>query len=525
MKNKLRLGAAILACALLLTQMAGAIFGGILQNSNQKNATELRGVWVASVFNIDFPSQLGLTAQQQKQELDDIIENAQYMGLNAIFFQVRPSSDALYASKIFPWSQFLTGTQGKENDQGFDPLSYLIEQGHQKGIQIHAWVNPLRVTTGTAQQPQTDESALAENHPVRKDPSLAVAYSDGRLYYDPSNPNARKLIVDGLKEIVENYDVDGVHYDDYFYPGEDFPDEEAYQASGSDLSLEDWRRENINVLIRESYEGVKEVNPQVAFGVSPGGIWASSENVEGGMEVQSQTSSYLHQYADSKRWVEEHWVDYIAPQIYWNIGYAPADYAKIAAWWSRLCAKHKVKLYVGHAAYKVGDGSQSEVWLDEQELPRQIAWNRENGGVDGSIFYGYEQLEKNVLGCKDQLHRIYVEEESVDTGMTLAPSIDAGSLLPKEDITAGAGTVVKLQCQAPAGASGVWAEVGPYQIQLKKRAQDQQKTGLQRAVYEGSFTLPKVAEQTGFLGRPFYVMEYGGKYDIKVSPYAIRVAE
>ncbi len=415
-------------CLLLVILMLFPIVGyKVFNDSNQEyrgnvtNAQEiaavedLRGVWIASVSNIDFPSKQGLSAEQQMKELDAIVDNAQYMGLNAIFFQVRPTGDALYKSAVFPWSAYLTGQQGKANDKNFDPLAYIIEQGHKKGIQIHAWLNPLRLTMGTTSKPDKSVDVLSANHPARKIPQAVVAAPTGQLYLDPGCPEAIKLITDGVSEIVKNYDVDGIHFDDYFYPskseskGKDFNDKATYEKyKGTFNNKDDWRRNNIDTLVKNTYDTVKAIKPQVQFGISPFAIWSNKDLNQEGSDTQGGISTYYDHYADTKKWVKEAYLDYIAPQIYWNIGFKVADYSVLLDWWKNVCSGGKVKLYVGHAAYKINDTTQANDWLDPLQIPRQIALNRTSKAVSGSIFYGYSNLKSNVLGIKDKLRGIYV---------------------------------------------------------------------------------------------------------------------
>ncbi len=399
------------------------------QDVSQDTSVEedMRGVWIASVSNIDFPSKPGLSSEQQKKELDAIVDNASYMGLNAIFFQVRPTGDALYKSSVFPWSAYLTGQQGKANDKDFDPLAYIIQQGHKKGIQIHAWLNPLRLSMGTASKPDKNVNVLSAGNPARKIPQAVVAAPTGQLYLDPGRPEAVKLITDGVAELVKNYDIDGIHFDDYFYPsktetkGVDFNDKDTYaKYKGKFTNKDDWRRNNIDNLVRSTYDTVKAIKPKVQFGISPFAIWSNKDKNPEGSDTQGGISTYYDHYADTKKWVKENYIDYIAPQIYWNIGFKIADYSVLLDWWKDVCAGTGVKLYVGHAAYKINDTSQANEWLDPLQIPKQIAMNRDSKAVSGSIFYGYSSLKSNLLGIKDKLRGIYVAGR------------DAGSPVPED---------------------------------------------------------------------------------------------
>ena len=415
----------ITVCILLVVLMLFPIIGyrvftnkeyeGNVTNAQEVSDVEdLRGVWIATVNNIDFPSKPGLSAEEQMKELDKIVENAQYMGFNAIFFQVRPTGDALYKSKLFPWSTYLTGEQGKANNKDFDPLDYIIKQGHKSGIQIHGWINPLRLSMGNSSSLEKAKSTLAANHPAFKIADALVYGPDGKLYLDPGCPDAIKLITDGVSEIVKNYDIDGIHFDDYFYPSKteskkDFNDAITYEKyKGAFQNKDDWRRNNIDTLVKNTYDTVKSIKPSVKFGISPFAIWSNKDRNEEGSDTRGGISTYYDYYADSKKWVKEEYLDYIAPQIYWNIGFPVADYSVLLDWWKNVCSGTNVKLYVGHAAYKINDTSQANEWLDPLQIPKQIVLNRDSKAVSGSVFYGYSQLKQNVLGIKDKLHGIFV---------------------------------------------------------------------------------------------------------------------
>ena len=360
---------------------------------------ELRGVWVATVYNIDF-TEAGGTEAEMKAELSSILDTAEAAGLNAVFFQVRPTGDAFYHSEIFPYSKYFTGEEGKAPDNNFDALQYMIDEGKKRGIEIHAWVNPYRVATGTPQNPATIEG-LSDQNPVKKNPEMAVSYNGG-LYLDPGNKEAMALIVDGVREIVQNYDVAGVQFDDYFYPGADFDDSASFAAYGAGRSLEDFRRQNTYDLIKAAGEAVHEIDPDVAFGVSPSGIWRNSSSDPEGSDT-SGNEAYSALYADTKKWVEDRLVDYIAPQLYWYIGQPGSDFEVLSKWWGELCAESDVALYTGHAAYKVGTNAE---WSRDGELLNQVALARQNG-ASGQIFYGFAQLKANTLGISEGLAWYY----------------------------------------------------------------------------------------------------------------------
>ena len=238
---------------------------------------EFRALWVSSVFNLDYPSQKGLSADELRQEADELMDLAERCGLNAIVLQVRPCSDSLYPSEIFPWSEYVSGAQGQAPDGGFDPLGYFVEQCHARGLEIHAWCNPYRVTKSASDTKEEALSKLDESHPARQNPDLVTLYTDGNLYFDPGLPAARDVILSGMLEIIENYDVDGLHLDDYFYPGEGFNDAATFSAhSGGYDDIGDFRRDAVTRFVAELYQGVKSIRPEVRVGISPFGIWANS---------------------------------------------------------------------------------------------------------------------------------------------------------------------------------------------------------------------------------------------------------
>ena len=314
----------------------------------EEPAGGFRGVWVATVLNLDFPSKQGLSAESLKREIDAIVSRTAELGLNAIIFQVRPTGDSFYKSDVFPWSQWLSGAQGS-GVPDFDPLEYWIEACHANDIELHAWLNPFRIihTSSNSSDPDT----LAPSHPVRLRPELAVEWmtsgGNAGLFLDPGLPEARKLIIDGIGEIITKYDVDGIHIDDYFYPGANFRDDASYARYGNGMDLADWRRENVNEVIKGIQSVVRklnvEMNKNVRWGVSPTAIWMNGSNDPRGVPTTRGQESYKALYADTRRWVTEGWIDYICPQIYWYIGYDIANFEPVlnlnipALWEVELC--------------------------------------------------------------------------------------------------------------------------------------------------------------------------------------------
>lgn len=305
---------------------------------------EMRGIWVSTVINLDYPAAPTASEQELKKQADEILDNAAALGFNTVFLQVRPCADAFYQSDLYPWSIYLTGTQGEAPENDFDPLAYWVAGAHQRGLELHAWINPYRVTRAAAEWDK-----LAADNPAKMHPEWVVKYKDN-YYFDPGIPAVRQLVIDGVEELLENYAVDGIHMDDYFYPGTDFDDAATYAKYGAGFAdIGDWRRDNVNQLVQGLHKFMEKNAPKADFGISPAGIWASKTLNPAGSNTTSTYSSYYNMYADTKLWVEEGWLDYIAPQIYWERGHKTADFTALLDWWCDVTSSTGVKLYIGLA--------------------------------------------------------------------------------------------------------------------------------------------------------------------------------
>lgn len=378
------------SAVILIAVMIGVIFTRFSYGRAEAAEKEFRGIWVSSVWGLDYPSKATTDDVLLKKDVEVLLDNVKAMGFNAVFLQVRSCSDALYKSDIFPWSKYLTGTQGIAPNNGFDPLEYFIEESHKRGLELHAWINPYRVTATP-----DDNKKMSKDNPAVKYPELTVMHTDGKLYYNPGEPEARQLVIDGVKEIIENYNVDGIHLDDYFYPGADFPDYETYQKYGYSYSdIQSWRRENNNILIRELKSVIKSKDDSIQFGVSPAGVWANKSINKLGSDTNG-SETYTREFADSRLWVKEEYVDYIAPQIYWSIGYKIADYSELISWWSDVVDGTNVKFYVGQAAYRTVDSSPGSEWYKGDEIKKQVLLNRESSGIDGYCMFAYNSFMKD----------------------------------------------------------------------------------------------------------------------------------
>lgn len=360
---------------------------------------QFRGMWIATVVNRDWPSARGLPASRQREELRALLDSAVGRRLNTVILQVRPTADAFWPSPHEPWSEYLTGTQGR--DPGWDPLGFAVREAHARGLELHAWFNPYRVAN------HTDPSRLAAGHPARVHPGWVVPYG-GRLYYNPGLPEVRAFVQDAMLDAVLRYPVDGMHWDDYFYPypvaGQEFDDAAAYAAHGAGFpDRAAWRRDNTDRLVRETGVRLRAARPQVAFGISPFGVWRNSATDPGGSDTRAGVQTYDDLYADTRRWVREEWIDYIVPQLYWHIGLAAADYAKLVPWWSRTVAGTRVLLYTGEALYKAGAAGQPAAWQDPAELSRHLDLCRGRPEVRGNAFFAAREVVSDPVGAMSRV--------------------------------------------------------------------------------------------------------------------------
>ncbi|GGT18915.1 glycoside hydrolase family 10 protein [Streptomyces chromofuscus] len=388
-----RLSRRAFALAALSTLMSGAD-AGAAPARRPRAGTEMRAVWLATVTNRDWPSRTGMSAAQQSAELLAHLDTAARRRLNTVILQVRPTADALWPSPHEPWSQYLTGTQGR--DPGWDPLGTAVAEAHARGLELHAWFNPLRVAV------HADPSRLAASHPARRHPEWVVAYG-GKLYYNPGLPEVRAFVQDAMLDAVAKYPVDAVHFDDYFYPypvaGQTFDDDEAYDTHGGAFaSRADWRRDNIDRLVRDTAARIRSVRPGTRFGISPFGVWRNAATDPRGSDTRA-LQSYDDVYADTRKWVRENWIDYICPQLYWHIGNSSADYAKLVPWWAEVARGSGTQLYVGEALYKAGDPAQPARWQDPAELSRHLAFARDFPEVGGHAFFAAREMEVDAHGA------------------------------------------------------------------------------------------------------------------------------
>ncbi|WP_245586338.1 glycoside hydrolase family 10 protein [Olivibacter sitiensis] len=377
---------------------------------------ELRGVWVATVVNIDWPSKDGLSVAQQKEELLRILDAHQRAGINAVFFQVRPSADAFYAKSDEPWSRFLNGKPGKAPSPAYDPLEFIIKETHLRGMELHAWFNPYRATMTLS------DEHVTSNHITKRRPEWFFSYGAKKLF-NPGIPAVRDYIVDIIMNVVKNYDIDGVHFDDYFYPypdkGQAIPDAATFRQYGNGFSkIDEWRRDNVNLLIHTLNDQIHIEKPYLKFGVSPFGIWQNKNQHPDGSE-SSGLSGYSQLYADAKAWLDNHWVDYITPQVYFTFDNKAAPYEKLVDWWANVANGRHV--YIGHAAYRAGDKTVG--WRDRSQLPNQIRYLRTNPSINGSVYFSSKSLVNNLGGFRDSLQYDFYRFKALPPKMPWLDSI------------------------------------------------------------------------------------------------------
>ncbi len=369
----------------------------------QQPVYEFRGVWIATVDNIDWPQRGEFNVERQKadfiRQLDMHVRN----GMNAVVVQVRPATDAFYPSPYEPWSQWLTGKQGKPPVPFYDPLQFMIEESHKRGLEFHAWLNPYRANFSIG------KASIAPSHVTRRHPQWFVNYG-GKTYFDPGHKGGQKWVVNVVKDIVSRYDVDAIHMDDYFYPyriaGKEFPDAASYAKDPRGLNREDWRRSNVDSIIKALNLTIKETKPWVKFGISPFGVWRNQSKDPMGSPTKAGQTNYDDLYADILLWLKEGWIDYVAPQLYWESGHRLVAFETLIDWWSKhTYGRH---MYIGQGIYRALEKSaSSRAWKNPDELPNQIKLLRNYPTVQGSVYFSSKSFDSNPNGWVDSLRNNY----------------------------------------------------------------------------------------------------------------------
>lgn len=352
----------------------------------------INGIYVTCVFHLDYPSTPTTNSAILQSDIDNIINNCKLLGFNAIFLQVRPCADAIYPSAIFPTSMYLTGNQNLVPDHHFDPLAYFIAKAHESNMQLHAWINPYRVT-----RKPSDYNQLSPISPAKQHPEWLVLYNDGNYYFDPAIPEVQSLILQGVTELLTNYDIDGIHMDDYFYPGIDFNDNASFVKYNPNNIIDkyEWRRQNVTNLVQSMAALVHGYNPSLLFGISPSGVWENASSNPLGSNTRGGNPSYSKHYADTRKWALEGYIDYISPQIYWENGNTFCDYKTLLDWWNTTTFDSPTRLFISMADYRANEVGKNNPWFNGVELNRQLKQNKELPKITGQIHYRYQSIMAN----------------------------------------------------------------------------------------------------------------------------------
>lgn len=392
-----------------------------------------RGAWIATVANIDWPSRAYVgNPYMQQEEMTAMLDSLQAIGINAVIFQVRPTSDALYWSELEPWSHWLTGIQGYWQEQTgllagledfYDPLEFVTTEAHDRGMEVHAWLNPYRVTIKSM-----DTTLLVANHIMRRHPDWFWKYGE-QWYFEPGLDETREWICMVVEDIVCRYDIDAIHMDDYFYPyplpRQALPDRACFEAHPRGFTdIREWRRNNVNLAIRDISRTIRKTKPWVQFGISPFGVWRNNTRDSIGSATTAGLTNYDNLYADVLHWIREGWIDYVCPQLYWHIGNRAAGYDVLVRWWAfhvaeanKYCAEKnqlpnaKCKLYIGMAPYRLGSLKEAVQWRTGNEIDRQMKLNRTIPEITGECFYSTRPLLLNPLGVCDTIKSYYLPSE------------------------------------------------------------------------------------------------------------------
>ena len=381
-----------------------------ISNLFAQSKPEFRGVWIASVDNIDWPLKGMTNPDSQRIEFIRQLEMHKSNGMNAVIVQVRPAADAFYPSQLEPWSQWLTGVQGQPPSPYYDPLEFMIKETHKRGMEFHAWCNPYRADF------KIGASSIAPSHVTKIHPEWFLDYGD-KKYFDPASKEVQDFVVKVVTDIVHRYDVDAIHMDDYFYPyriaGKEFPDDNSYKRSKSKLNKDDWRRSNVDSIMKMLSIAIKKEKPWVQFGISPFSVWRNKDKDPRGSDSKAGQTNYDDLYADILLWLKEKWVDYVAPQLYLEIGHDKIDYAKMLEWWSKN--SYGRNLYIGLGIYRSGSNA---AWRNPNELPNQIKLLRQYPNVQGGIYFSSKSFNNNPNGWSDSLrnnyYRVQVETPQMD---------------------------------------------------------------------------------------------------------------
>jgi len=380
------------------------LFIGVnLIHSQETYPREFRGVWIATVGNIDWPSAKNLSSEQQQKEIIYLLDLFKSMNFNAIVFQIRPSADAFYKSKYEPWSIYLNGENDKAPFPYYDPLAFIIKETHKRGMEFHAWLNPYRAVVNYREYKSNPFPLTYEK------PEWFIKHGKNK-YFDPGLPEVRAYTNKVVTDIVQNYDIDAIHFDDYFYPykiaDQEFDDQRSFKAHGGSFypdQPDNWRRQNVNRIIQELHHTIKTMKPWVQFGISPFGVWRNQSDDQRGSSTKAGQTNYDDLYADIVLWMKSGWIDYILPQAYWHIGHDKVDYKEVVQWWAKN--SYGTNLYIGHGLYRLGKITEDKAWLSQNptEIERQLTANKHLSAIKGSVYFSAKSLKENPYDINETL--------------------------------------------------------------------------------------------------------------------------
>ncbi|GEO12011.1 glycoside hydrolase family 10 protein [Segetibacter aerophilus] len=400
-------------------------FFSIISLAQKSPHYEFRAVWIATVDNIDWPSRKGLPVEQQKEEFTRLLDMHQRNGMNAVVMQIRPVADAFYPSRFEPWSEYLTGKQGQEPSPYYDPLQFMIEETHKRAMEFHAWMNPYRAVFNV------NRSSISPTHVTKLFPQWFLTYGSTK-YFDPGLPEVRDHVNKVVRDLVERYDLDAIHFDDYFYPyripGKEFPDAGSFAKYGNGMAKEDWRRSNVDSIIVMLGKTIKSANPRVKFGISPFGVWRNKRTDPRGSDSKAGVTNYDDLYADILLWLQNGWIDYVVPQLYWETTHPYVGFYMLLDWWANN--SFDTQLFIGQGIYRALE-PKSLAWHKRTELPNQIKAIRANGIAQGSVYFSSATFSKNPNGWNDSLRNNYYKYPAlvppmhwIDSIPPLAPLFD-----------------------------------------------------------------------------------------------------
>ncbi len=379
---------------------------------------EFRAVWIATVDNIDWPSRNAIgNTEKQKEEFINMLNKHQRNGMNAVVMQIRPATDAFYPSNLEPWSEWLTGRQGKPPYPYYDPLTFMIAETHKRNMEFHAWINPYRAVFNV------NKTVVAPSHVTKIFPQWFLTYGD-KKYFDPGNKEAQKHVLNVVRDLASRYDLDAIHMDDYFYPyripGKEFPDANSFAKFGNGLDKETWRRSNCDSIVKNIAIAIKSINPRMKFGISPFGVWRNSDKDPEGSPSQAGQTNYDDLYADILLWLKKGWIDYCVPQLYWEIGHPKVDYNMLLEWWANHA--YGKQMFIGHGIYRVSD-KPGTAWKLTTQIPDQIKALREYETVQGSVYFSSKSFDRNPNGWNDSLRNNYYKYPALVPPMKWIDSI------------------------------------------------------------------------------------------------------